>query len=64
MMFQEEVETVEASSYLLKHLLQLGLHHDHALTIAGVPDVRQIVDALAPADRELPTITTTENFPS
>lgn len=33
---------------LLVHLVQLGLHHHHALPVGGVPDVRQVVDALAP----------------
>ena len=33
---------------LLEHLLQLCLHHHDALPIAGLPDVCQIVDPLAP----------------
>ena len=33
---------------LLKHLLQLTLHHHNALPIAGLPDVHQVVDACAP----------------
>ena len=40
------------SPHLLEHLLQLGLHHHHTLAIAGVPHVRQVVDALAPARAE------------
>ena len=34
--------------HLLKHALKLGLQHHHARPIRGVPNVRQVVYALAP----------------
>mmetsp|Transcript_62206 Transcript_62206/g.196852 ORF Transcript_62206/g.196852 Transcript_62206/m.196852 type:complete len:623 (-) Transcript_62206:2053-3921(-) len=34
--------------HLLVHLLELGLHEDHALPLGGVPHVREVVDPLAP----------------
>mmetsp|Transcript_70723 Transcript_70723/g.165865 ORF Transcript_70723/g.165865 Transcript_70723/m.165865 type:complete len:432 (+) Transcript_70723:3649-4944(+) len=33
---------------LLRNVFKLALQHHHALTIRGVPDVRQVVDTLAP----------------
>ncbi len=36
---------------LVKHLLQLALHHDHALALGRVPHVLQVVDALRPGSR-------------
>mmetsp|Transcript_4532 Transcript_4532/g.13244 ORF Transcript_4532/g.13244 Transcript_4532/m.13244 type:complete len:1314 (+) Transcript_4532:2393-6334(+) len=37
---------------LLEHLLELGLHHDHALAVGGVPDVSEVVHAQRPLVHE------------
>ena len=43
---QQAVEQCQVD--LLVYLGQNGLHHDVALALAGLPDVRQVVDTLAP----------------
>jgi hypothetical protein len=43
------------TTHLLGHLFKLALHQHHALPVAGVPDVAQVIDALAP--ESIPTTT-------